>query len=85
MGNKRIAYIAVDNGVDGREKSTITYAAWSEEGRGQIRARDANKAFKTNKEIIVDVDAAKRKAYAKLDGVDRLVLGLSDKLMDKLQ
>lgn len=76
LEKKGIAYLAVDHGVDGREPARVMFAAWDE---GDLAAQfDAckSKAWLTKSEVIVDIADARRKALAKLDGVDRLVLGL---------
>jgi hypothetical protein len=76
MANKKIAYIATDNGIDGMEKTSILYATFDEEELKAIHNRDKSKAWRRLTEQIVDVDKAKEQALAKLNGIDRLVLGL---------
>jgi len=74
---KRIAYIATDSGIDGREKTRIAYAFWSERERDDHFDEDKNKDWKTKGELIVDEAVQKNQALAKLDGLDRLAIGLS--------
>lgn len=73
---KKIVFVATDNGIDGREPTQIMYAAFSEEERDALIEEDKSKAWRSKGELIVNVDEARRKALAKLDGIDRLVLGL---------
>lgn len=73
---KRIAYLATDNGVDGREPTTVMYASFDEKERDALLNADKAKAWRSKGEQLVDVEAARKKALAKLDGIDRLVLGL---------
>lgn len=73
---KRIAYVATDSGVDGREKTTVLYAAWTEEERDAMLEKDKSKNWRSAEEKIVNVETARRQALAKLDGIDRLVLNL---------
>lgn len=74
--SKKIIYTATDNGIDGREKSNVLYAAFSE---GEIKAlhnKDKGKAWRTLGEEIIDEKIAIKKALSKLNGIDRAVLGL---------
>lgn len=73
---KRIAYLATDNGIDGREPTKVMYASFDEKERDALLNADKSKAWRSKAEQIVDVEAARKKALAKLDGIDRLVLGL---------
>lgn len=73
---KRIIFMAVDNGIDGMEKDSILYASFDEDVLDSLIKADKSKAWRTKKEKIIDVEQATKKALAKLDGVDRLLLGL---------
>lgn len=83
MANKKIAYCAVSYGVDGREKKSILYASFDEDELNVLHNKDKSKNFREVEEEIVDVDEARKEALAKLDGIDRLVLGLPNWLEDK--
>lgn len=74
--SKQIAYLATDNGVDGRGPTTVMYAAFDEGKRDAMVEADKSKAWRGKSEKIIDVEEARGKALAKLDGLDRLVLGL---------
>lgn len=82
---KKIVYIGVDNGIDGRERDQILYAAWKEDELLKLHKSDKSKNLRTCSEIIVDVEKAKKEALAKLNGVDRLVLGLEDWITEHYQ
>lgn len=73
---KFIAYCIADNGVDGMEKTNIIYASKSEEDRDKAFEGNKNKAFLRKTEEIVDELKAKTEAESKLNGIDKLVLGL---------
>lgn len=74
--SKQIAYVVTDSGIDGREPTRVLYAAFDEKERDVLLVEDKSKAWRSTSEQIVDVAAAQAKALAKLDGIDRLVLGL---------
>lgn len=73
---KKIAYIATDSGIDGTGEKHTLYASFDEDELKQIYNRDKSKNWRTLTEVIVNVDKARSEALAKLDGIDRLVLGL---------
>lgn len=74
---KRIAYLIVDNGVDGREPDRVVGAYWNEYARERALQQDKSKHWHSQKEIIIDTDADHAVALAKLTAIDRLVLGLA--------
>ena len=74
--NKFIAYTIVDNDVDGRGPSRIVAAYMFEEKRDEAFEANKNKNYLSKGEVIVDKEKRKAEALAKLDGIDRLVLGL---------
>lgn len=74
--SKQIAYLVTDSGIDGREPTRVMYATFDEKERDALLAADKSKAWRSTSEQIVDVTAAQAKALNKLDGIDRLVLGL---------
>ena len=73
---KKIIYTAIDNGVDGLGKSNIRFANFDEEELKKTYNSNPNKNWLRLNEEIVDVEERKRKALAKLDGIDKLVLGI---------
>ncbi len=74
--SKQIVYTITDNGVDGRDRTSTVYASFTESERDERLSREPSKAWKEKGETIVDVGTARAQALAKLDGLDRLVLGL---------
>ena len=74
---KQIVYVVTDSGVDGREPQKTLYASFSEEERDAMLTTDASKAWRGKAEFIIDPEVMAVQALSKLDGVDRLVLGLS--------
>lgn len=73
---KRIVYTAIDSGVDGRGQTTTLYASFNEQERDSMINADAGKARRSKHECIIDPGVAYQQALAKLNGIDRLVLGL---------
>lgn len=73
---KQIVYVATDSGIDGRAPEKVLYAAFDEQTRDNLVAADKSRNWRGKKEVIVDVSLARKQALAKLDGIDRLVLGL---------
>ena len=80
---KQIVYIATDHGIEGKEKESIVYASFDEDQLKALHKTDKSKAWRTLTERIVDVEQAKKQALSKLNGIDRLVLGLPNWLEDK--
>lgn len=76
MGDKKIVFGVTDSGVDGREVTKVLYASFDEKERDAMLAKDKSKAYRGVNEAIVDVESRRKQALAKLDGIDRLVLGL---------
>ena len=76
MAIKRIAYTITDSGMDGMSKTHVTEAFWHEMERDEFLSKDKNKAWRSTGEMIVEPDQARRQALAKLDGLDKLALGL---------
>jgi hypothetical protein len=74
---KIIAYCVNDNGVDGREPTQILYATMTEEKRDELLAADKSKNYRSTSEQVIDKDKAIEEALAKLNGIDRMVLGLA--------
>lgn len=73
---KQIVYLVTQNGVDGREPTSQVAAFFDEGERDNFVATSKNKNWYSTEEKIIDVDAAYKKALAKLNEVDKLVLGL---------
>lgn len=77
---KKIVYLIVDNGIEGRDPDNIVRAFWDEQQRDSSFDGDKNKNWYRKTEIIVDEERSKKEALTKLNGLDKLVLGLENKL-----
>ena len=73
---KRIVYLVTQNGVDGREPTSQVAAFFDEATRDNFIATSANKMWYSTEEKIIDEAVAYKKAAAKLNEVDKLVLGM---------
>lgn len=71
---KSIVYIAIDNGIDGRDKETIRFASLVEAERDAFIANSPNKNWLTAGERIYQLDKVAETAWNRLDGVERLAL-----------
>lgn len=80
---KQIVYTVIDSGIDGRAPSTVLYAAPSEEERDRLLNSDPSKMWRATGEQIVDLEVARKAALAKLNGIDRLALGLPNWLEER--
>lgn len=74
---KQIVYVATDSGMDGSGPTVVLYAAFTETERDAMIDADKAKPWRGKGEQIVDVASARRQALSKLNGIDRLVLGLA--------
>lgn len=74
---KQIAHLISDHDQDGRGKKTITVAFWKESEQIAAFEQDRNKAYRTLESIVVDPEEHRKKALAKLDGLDKLLLGIT--------
>lgn len=71
---KKIVFLITDNGMDGRAPTSVHAAFWDETERDRAFDSDKNKAYYNKEERIIDEDAHRMKALAKLDAIDRLCL-----------
>lgn len=76
MANKQIVFTITDNGMDGMGKSDIVFASFDESAILKRHGSDVYKVYRVFGERIVDIDKAKKVALSKLDGIDKLILGL---------
>jgi hypothetical protein len=81
---KKIVYSAVDRGIDGMGKPHILYSSFDEMELNSLIESDPSKPWRTKDERIVDTEIIKRTALSKLNGIERLVLGLPNWLEDKV-
>ena len=72
----KIVYEAIDNGIDGRDKDNILYATFSEEELKELHSKDKSKVWRRLSQKIINVKVSRKQALAKLNSIDRLVLGL---------
>lgn len=75
---KKIAYVIRDSGIDGRSAYKTVKAFWNESERDKAYESDPNKNYYRKAEVIVDLKSHSETILRKLDGLDKLVLGLSD-------
>jgi len=73
---KKIVYIASSAGVDGRGTQKAMLANWDEDELVKTHNAHPNKNWMHVHERIVNTEEVRKKALAKLDAVDRLVLGI---------
>lgn len=73
---KIIAYTVIDNGIEGKEKNRIVYADGDETLRDKWFSNAKNKAWYRKSEQIVNIEEVKKAALAKLDGIDKMLLGI---------
>ena len=73
---KKIVYYVVDNGIEGTGKDRILYASFDENELDQKLSKDPSKNWRTKKEKILDEGPATAQALSKLNGIERLLLGL---------
>jgi len=76
---KKIVYLIVQNGVDGKEPTNEVYASWSEEDRDNVLAASRNKNYFRTEERIVGEEKVKAKALKKLTATEKLLLGHGQK------
>lgn len=76
---KVIVFLILDNGIDGREKTTEVFASENEAERDNLYEKAVNKDYWKKDEKIVDMEVAKKQALARLTATDKLVLKLPQK------
>lgn len=74
---KRIAYLIIDSGVDGLDRPHIKSAFWDEKERDDAFNSDPYKSWLQTSDRIVDVQEATGEVFAGLDGLQRLLLGVT--------
>jgi hypothetical protein len=76
---KTIVYTIDDSGVDGRERSRPIAAFFEEDDRNKAyKDMGANACYYQISERIIDTDKQSKEALGKLNGIDKLVLGVTD-------
>lgn len=74
---KQAVFLIVDHGIDGRDKETIRFASLDEAERDRVHSESKNRAYLSTVDRVVDLDARRKTALEKLDGLDFLALGLT--------
>lgn len=76
---KKIVFLITSNGIDGRAPTSIEFASFSEEERDSVynSKKNKNKPYQSTSEKIIDPEEEKKKALAKLDKVDKMILGVN--------
>ena len=73
-----IVYCGMDYGIDGREAGRVVYA-YLDAGALQRRIdRDKNKAWRTIEKRIVNLHVIREQVIKRLDGVEKLALGIEE-------
>lgn len=75
---KQAIFLIIDNGEDGRGKSTIIHAFTDEIVRDDILENHPNKNYYRSEDRIVDLTVHRKLAIDKLDGLDKLALDIED-------
>ena len=71
---KQIAYLVVDNGIDGRSPDTTVYCSMFESIRDEWFKKSPNKSWYTKKEQIVDLDEIALELWKTLNPVQKAAL-----------
>ena len=82
----KIVYVLIDGGADGKDTPSIAYASFDRvEFDKYYDNMQFPNSYRKDKQI-VEINTAKKEALVKLDGIQRLVLGLpSHELPNKTQ
>lgn len=72
---KQAIYLAYHNGQDGLEKERIVFASTIEQERDNFINANHSKYYKS-KDLVIDLEVEKKKAFNKLDGLELLALGM---------
>lgn len=73
---KKIAYLIINNGIDGMGDTSVDEAYWEENQRDASFDKNPNKNYFSKTEVIVNVEVDTKQALNKLNGLERLLLGL---------
>ena len=73
-----IVYCGMDHGIDGRDQGRVMYAYLDEWQLQRRIDRDKNKAWRTVEKRIVNLVEVKAQALKKLDGIEKLALGVEE-------
>lgn len=78
----KIVYLVCTYGVDGRDKEVIEFASFDPKERDEWydHIEVSNKPYYSKVKRIIDVNHETTQAYAKLSGLQRLLLGLVQKV-----
>lgn len=76
---KQTVFMAVSNGFDGRDEKVIEYASLDENERDNWLSISSNKAYFTKTERIVNLETERNIVLSKLNGLERLALGVAIK------
>lgn len=75
----KIVYLVTDHGIDGRDKENIMFASYDEQKANDWFEENPNKAWYTKTKRIVEIEQDSKKALAKLDGLERLLLNIQQR------
>lgn len=73
---KQAVFLALDHGQDGRDRESIRFASTVEAERDQFIETSKVKQYLSKADRVIDLAEQHDKALKKLDGLDKLALGL---------
>lgn len=71
---KQAIFLVCEYGCDGRGPRSIVYASTMESERDSFFENSPNKNYYNNEEVVADLDEIARKAWDKLNGLEKLSL-----------
>ena len=80
---KQAIFLIVDHGIEGREPESIQFAFTDETERDQFYEKHPNKPYFSMVDRVVDLEAHRKEALGKLNGLDKLALNLQDESKPK--
>lgn len=75
---KQAIFLIVHHGIEGREPESILFAFTDETERDQFHEKHPNKGYYSKVDRVVDLEAHRKEALTKLDGLDKLALNLQE-------
>ncbi len=79
----KIVYTITESGVDGRGPTNVVFATWREQLRDNTldNISSSNRGWYSKGKHIVEIESATKQALAKLDGVQKLLLDIDQKIL----
>lgn len=73
---KQVLFLAVDHGIDGRERESIRFASLDEAARDKWIAESKNKPWLSPVDRVADLEVVAADAWKQLDGLQKLALSI---------